>query len=395
MDTNKTTKLWAAHSLGDAFTPDDGAIAFDWPDMGDLSALPPDREAFRQKFDEAYPDANAANRTAVAGALYRLAHEMEPGDYIACLHGDTVSLGTVSGPYAFRDNAHTRPVNWLRHVQQSQFSRDAMREITYSPVRLFPVKRFAGEFLAVLGVEWLEPPTTRPASALTDSASGGVATASVSATASGIGAASARIGAASGIGATASRIGAASGIGATASRIGAATLSAVTGSASGGGTASRSCAFRNAGEVPADTLKFTLDAIRDGLTRETFRQFAAGLLRAMGYAISAPPDGGLNEYELTASRDELFPPVLVQLRAGEIKETDVLRLKDALSPGSYGLVMTPYSLSDRARRALRDAPYLRAVDGEKLAALTLKYYCDLDERYRAMVPLRMVYVPAV
>ncbi|MBR0282713.1 MAG: restriction endonuclease [Oscillibacter sp.] len=383
MDTNKTTKLWAAHSLGDAFTPDDGAIAFDWPDMGDLSALPPDREAFRQKFDAAYPDANAANRTAVAGALYRLAHEMEAGDYIACLHGDTVSLGTVSGPYAFRDNAHTRPVNWLRHVQQSQFSRDAMREITYSPVRLFPVKRFAGEFLAVLGVEWLEPPTTRPASSLTDSASGGAASAPVSTAASRVGATASGIGAA-----TASRVSAAS----ASARIGAATNS-VTGSASGG--ASRTCAFRNAGEVPADTLKFTLDAIRAGLTRETFRQFAAGLLRAMGYAISAPPDGGLNEYELTASRDELFPPVLVQLRAGEIKETDVLRLKAALAPGSYGLVMTPYSLSDRARRALRDAPYLRAVDGEKLAALTLKYYCDLDERYRAMVPLRMVYVPAV
>ena len=371
MDTNKTIKLWAAHSLGDAFTTDDGAIAFDWPDMGDLSALPPDREAFRQKFDAAYPDGNAANRTAVAGALYRLAHEMEPGDYVACLHGDTVSLGTVSGPYAFRDNAHTRPVNWLRHVQQSQFSRDAMREITYSPVRLFPVKRFAGEFLAVLGVEWLEPPTTRPASSLTDSASGGAASVPVNA--------------------TASVSAAASGIGASAARIGAAANS-VTGSASGG--AFRSCAFRNAGEVPADTLKFTLDAIRDGLTRETFRQFAAGLLRAMGYTISAPPDGGLNEYELTASRDELFPPVLVQLRAGEIKETDILRLKDALAPGNYGLVMTPYSLSDRALRALRDAPYLRAVDGEKLAALTLKYYCDLDERYRAMIPLRMVYVPA-
>ena len=387
MDTNKTIKLWAAHSLGDAFTTDDGAIAFDWPDMGDLSALPPDREAFRQKFDAAYPDGNAANRTAVAGALYRLAHEMEPGDYVACLHGDTVSLGTVSGPYAFRDNAHTRPINWLRHVQQSQFSRDAMREITYSPVRLFPVKRFAGEFLAVLGVEWLEPPTTRPASSLTDSASGGAATAPVSATAS-VSAAASRTGAAaSGIGAAASARMATASV-----RVGAATASGVTGSASGG--ASRSCAFRNAGEVPADTLKFTLDAIRDGLTRETFRQFAAGLLRAMGYTISAPPDGGLNEYELTASRDELFPPVLVQLRAGEIKETDILRLKDALSPGSYGLVMTPYSLSDRARRALRDAPYLRAVDGEKLAALTLKYYCDLDERYRAMVPLRMVYVPA-
>ena len=61
MESKQTTKLWAAHSLGESFSPDDGMISFEWPAMGDLTALPPDREAFRRKFDEAYPDANAAN----------------------------------------------------------------------------------------------------------------------------------------------------------------------------------------------------------------------------------------------------------------------------------------------------------------------------------------------
>ena len=163
MDNNTNIRLWAVHSLGDAFSVEQGNVAFDWPGIGDLNALKPDKDDFRKKFETAYPDANAANRTAVSGALYRLVHEMENGDYVACLHGDTVSLGTVSGPYAFRDGLHTRPVNWLRHIPQSEFSRDAMREITCSPVRLFAVKRFAGEFLAPLGVAWIDPePVKRP-----------------------------------------------------------------------------------------------------------------------------------------------------------------------------------------------------------------------------------------
>lgn len=357
MDNNKTIKLWAVHSLGDAFSADSGVIAFDWPAMGDLSSLSPDRDAFRRKFDAAYPDANAANRAAVAGALFRLVYEMQSGDYVACLHGETVSLGTVSGPYEFRDDAHRRPVNWLRHVPQASFSRDAMREITCSPVRLFAVKRFAGEFLAQIGVEWLEPEPERPA-AKRPAADGAESVAAV------------------------------------------ATRPAVprTESASAptvpAPVSVRACALRAADYAGSDTAKFALDALRRNLTREEFRQFVAGLLRAMGYTISLPPDGGLNEFEMTARRDELFPPVLVQLRTVAVEETDIARLRDALTPGSCGLVVTLRDLSERAKQALKQAPYLRVVDGPELAALTLKYYCGLDERYRAMIPLRMVYVPA-
>ena len=370
MDTNKTIKLWAVHSLGDAFSTGQGTIAFDWPDMGDLSALEPDRDAFRKKFDAVYPDANAANKTAVAGALYRLVYEVEPGDYVACLHGETVSLGTVDGAYQFRDNAQTRPVRWLKHIDQSEFSRDAMREITCSPVRLFAVKRFAGEFLAPLGVAWTEPERpARPADTSTISgvlptttASGVLPTATVSASA-----------------ATAS-----------ASAVPRTGTASTVAAAPGG----RTCVLRAADYTGTETAKFVLTALRRYLTRENFRQFAAGLLRAMGYTISLPPNSGLNEFELTATHDELSPPIFVQLRAGELRESDITRLQNALEPGDYGLVITSGDFTERVRQSLKRTPYLRAVDGDELAALTLKYYCGLDERYRAMIPLRMVYMPA-
>ncbi|MBR4545176.1 MAG: restriction endonuclease [Oscillibacter sp.] len=359
MDTNKTLKLWAVHSLGDAFSTGQGTIAFDWPDMGDLSRLEPDRDAFRKKFDAVYPDANAANKAAVAGALYRLVYEVEPGDYVACLHGETVSLGTVDGAYQFRDNAQTRPVRWLKHIEQSEFSRDAMREITCSPVRLFAVKRFAGEFLAPLGVAWTEPERPARPAAAADTVPAAAVTSTVSAVPP-------------------------AGTASAAPRTGTAP------DAPGG----RACVLRAADYTGTETAKFVLATLRRYLTRANFRQFAAGLLRAMGYTISLPPDSGLNEFELTATHDELSPPIFVQLRAGELRESDITRLQDALQPGQYGLVITSGDFTERVRQSLKRTPYLRAVDGGELAALTLKYYCGLDERYRAMIPLRMVYMPA-
>lgn len=357
---NETVKLWAVRAAGDASFPERGEIAFDWSEMGDLTALNPDRESFRAKFDAAYPDENAASRSAVSGALYRLVYEMQIGDYVACLHGDAVSLGTVSGPYAYRDGVHRRPVLWTRHASQSGFSRDAMREITCSPVRLFPVKRFAGEFLSLLGVAYDEPErVTRPAAFRTvppasdETAASDVPTAAPTVRAAG-----------------------------NASRD-AAPVSTAAGNAS-----------RPVGNAGPDAAKFVLDFLRRGLTRDNFRQFVGGLLRAAGYAISAPPDGGLSGFDMTARRDELSPPIWVRVSAAALTDTEIERLKTAVESGAYGLAITPYEVSERARESLKRAASLRVVAGEELAALTLKHYPALDERYRAMIPLRMVYVPA-
>lgn len=354
---NATVKLWAVRAAGDDSFSERGEIAFDWSEMGDLTALNPDRESFRAKFDAAYPDENAASRSAVSGALYRLVYEMQIGDYVACLHGDAVSLGTVSGPYEYRDGAHRRSVQWTRHAAQSGFSRDAMREITCSPVRLFPVKRFTAEFLSLLGVAYDEPErVTRPAAFRTSAPAPDESDASAVPTA--------------------------------AVRADAQTLRASDNASRAAGKASA------VGNAETDAAKFVLDFLRRGLTREEFRQFVGGLLRAMGYAISASPDSGLSGFDMTARRDELSPPIWARVSAAALEDTEIDRLNAAIESGAYGLAITPYELSDRARESLKRAPSLRVVAGEELAALTLKYYRALDERYRAMIPLRMVYVPA-
>lgn len=39
------------------------------------------------------------------------------------------------------------------------------------------------------------------------------------------------------------------------------------------------------------------------------------------------------------------------------------------------------------------ADSLGGINGDELVELTLKYYEQLDERYRKIIPLKMVYIP--
>ena len=42
---------------------------------------------------------------------------------------------------------------------------------------------------------------------------------------------------------------------------------------------------------------------------------------------------------------------------------------------------------------LDSTPIIRGINGTELVDLTLKYYEDLSDRYRKMIPLKMVYIP--
>ena len=46
-----------------------------------------------------------------------------------------------------------------------------------------------------------------------------------------------------------------------------------------------------------------------------------------------------------------------------------------------------------AQRYLDSIPIIRGINGYELVDLVLKHYNDLDEKYRELVPLKMVYIP--
>ena len=46
-----------------------------------------------------------------------------------------------------------------------------------------------------------------------------------------------------------------------------------------------------------------------------------------------------------------------------------------------------------AQKYLDSTPIIRGINGIELVELILKYYDRLSERYRKLIPLKMVYIP--
>lgn len=61
--------------------------------------------------------------------------------------------------------------------------------------------------------------------------------------------------------------------------------------------------------------------------------------------------------------------------------------------GDYGLFVTLSNYTKNAQRYLENTPIIRGINGTELVDLILKYYPQLSEKYRKMIPLKMVYIP--
>lgn len=105
--------------------------------------------------------------------------------------------------------------------------------------------------------------------------------------------------------------------------------------------------------------------------------------------------GGDSGIDITAYKDELPPRILVQVKSqdGDIKETTIQSLKGAMREGDYGLFVTLSNYTKNAKKYLDSVPIIRGINGTELVELVLKYYESLSEKYRRMIPLKMVYIP--
>ena len=124
-------------------------------------------------------------------------------------------------------------------------------------------------------------------------------------------------------------------------------------------------------------------------------EFVADLLNSMGYRTTISNHGGDSGIDITAYKDELPPRILVQVKSqdGDIKESTIQSLKGAMREGDYGLFVTLSNYTKNAQRYLENTPIIRGINGTELVDLILKYYPQLSEKYRKMIPLKMVYIP--
>lgn len=153
------------------------------------------------------------------------------------------------------------------------------------------------------------------------------------------------------------------------------------------------------GATAEDIIESTKDFILKELSRNlkgyALEEFIANLLQAMGYRTKLSPQGGDSGIDITAYRDELPPRILVQVKSqdSDIKETTIQSLKGAMTEGDYGLFVTLSHYTKKAQEYLDKTPIIKGINGPELVDLILKYYDSLDEKYKDMIPLKMVYIP--
>ena len=131
MDSNEK-RVWGIHSKNDSVFLNENVIAIGWYELGDLSLIAPDRESFREKMAEAFPEASKASVATMNGQVYRFAHEIQVGDYVIFPSkiDRMINIGIVEVPYYCVPELMTGPeqypnrhkVKWLKHIPRTKFS---------------------------------------------------------------------------------------------------------------------------------------------------------------------------------------------------------------------------------------------------------------------------------
>lgn len=324
---NEEKRIWGIHTQDDGLFLKNGVIAIGWRDMGDLNNIDANRDAFKEKYIQVYPDAKKGSIATGAGMLYRFCHEAQIGDYVVfpSKSNREVNIGVVEGEYVYDPNqveyVQTRKVKWLEHLPRVAFSQGALYEIG-SAMSFFSVKNYADEFLGALDKNFKK-------------------------------------------------------------------------------NYSSDSEDESVGATADDIIESTKDFILKELSRQfkgyDLENFVADLLRAMGYRTTVSSQGGDSGIDIMAYKDELPPRILVQVKSqdGDIKETTIQSLKGAMREGDYGLFVTLSNYTKNARKYLDSTPVIRGINGTELVDLILKYYHDLSDKYKNMIPLKMVYIPVV
>lgn len=321
-------RVWGIHTLDDNLFLKENVIAIGWNEIGDLSKIASDREAFKKKYIETYPDDKKMKVATSAGMLYRFAHEVQIGDYIVFPSkiNREINIGIVESNYIYNPDTESyvqqRQVKWLKHIPRTAFSQGALYEIG-SAMSFFSVKNYADEFLAALDKSFKG---TVPADTTDDE--------TVAATAD---------------------------------------------------------------EIIENTRDYIIKELSRNFKGYDFEEFVANLLSAMGYRTTISPHGGDSGIDITAYKDELPPRILVQVKSqdSDIKETTIQSLKGAMREGDYGLFVTLSNYTKKAQKYLDNTPIIRGINGKELVDLILKYYDSLSEKYKKMIPLKMIYIPVM
>src|SRR4029079_10566617 len=120
--------VWGIHAgkTGDADSLflKQGCVAIGWPKMGELSALKPEREAFKARLAAVYPEAKPGAIPTNGGQMFRFVPRMKQGDVVAypSKADRRIHIGIVTGAYVYKADSpypNQRGTNWIRSVPRT------------------------------------------------------------------------------------------------------------------------------------------------------------------------------------------------------------------------------------------------------------------------------------
>lgn len=151
-------------------------------------------------------------------------------------------------------------------------------------------------------------------------------------------------------------------------------------------------------QAEASTSDFIIKRLMTELTGHQFEEFIAHLLECMGYTARVTPKSGDGGVDVIAHMDPLgFQPPIVKVQCkrttGQTPRPDVDQLLGTLGDGEYGLFVNLGSFARGAVELERNRAKLRLINGEQFVELVFEHYAKLSPRYRALIPLKQIFVP--
>jgi len=314
-----------------------GYVAIGWSEMGDLTQIAPDREAFKDAVANTYPDKKAGAIPVDAGTMFKFLHMAKAGDFVIypSKSDRMINIGRFGGKASHHPDdldgyPNQQSVDWLGQFPRGDFSQSALNEIG-SFVTMFRVKRHANEFLAKVNLATVQT-SVDPTDVQDDIADDDTAT------------------------------------------------------------------FTAALQAEATTSDFVIKRLMTELSGHQFEEFMAHILECMGYTARVTPMSGDGGVDVIAHMDPFgFQPPIVKVQCkrttGQTPRPDVDQLLGTLGDGEYGLFVNLGSFARGAVELERNRAKLRLINGEQFVELVLENYANLSPRYRAMIPLKQIFVP--
>ena len=137
-----------------------------------------------------------------------------------------------------------------------------------------------------------------------------------------------------------------------------------------------------------------------GIDAYDFQDLVAGLLQAMGYRTRVSDPGPDHGVDIVAHPDAFgfeTPRIKVQVKHRQSASSgpDIRNLIGTLGEGEKGLFVSTGGFTSEAKIEARRNPRIALVDSDEFVKLLTENYHKMSSDFRAIVPLRRIWVPFI